>query len=606
MKSVLPGWLRKLYKKSSSIKVRTLLYMLGSSLLIVFSVMYLVYWRVEALILNSQYKIAKAEMNQIASHISGIYQDINLRMDMLLFNQANHVISENGLYSELERVYAYQSLSRSANDILNQSRYLESIYLFVGSENYVYITRNNFRRSTPPDYTPFSSEAENKLLAEPAWQLRLTGGVLPSELPYVSAFSPKKIYVSAAKETRQVKVLMNIDEQYFNSYYDKMSLGSGRSYWILNQAGNAVSFMGDQMQEPVLAEILHADNIEQMGSIERNGTFWFWMPVADTTLTLFMSIPLAEYYQSLKGLQIAIFLVSAIAMTVIGFLFVLWIRQAFSPLGSLLSSMNNVGRNLYQPVKGVRGHSEIAGLVVHYNEMLNRLQALTAENRDIEAQKRRSELEALRNQINPHFLFNTLNSIRWMALGSNDRQAADCITLLGKIITPLYRVEDTLHSLSNELEILDSYIEIMNTCYGGGIVCRKCIEPNLERLMVMRFLLQPIVENCITHGFDQDNYKGSILVCADLVENGLRIRVIDDGVGLEEQKLQELNETLSQRSERLHNGMLNSNHRIMLQYGEPYGIKVSSGSGRGLQVTVLLPVIFGAEGEESSTENNKM
>jgi len=590
-------WLRQLHRKSSSIKVRTLMYMLGSLLIIVFSVMNLVYGRVEALILNSQYKISDAEMKQIASHMSGIYHDINLKIDMLLFNQTNHVIYENGLYSELEKVYAYQSLSRNANDILNQSKYLESIYMFINPDNYVYITKNNFKRSVYPDYTPFSAKMEKALLAEPAWQLRLVGGVLPSELPYTSDASSKKVFVSAVKETRQVKVLMNIDERYFNSYYDQMSIGSGRSYCILNNAGEVVSFMGNKDQEPVMTEILKTNDITRQGSIERNGGLWFWMPIAETTLTLFMSIPLVEYYQSLKDIQIAIFLLSAIAMGAMGTMFVLWIRRVFSPLGVLLTSMNDVGNNLYRPIKGVRGHSEIAELIGHYNKMLQRLQALTVENQNIEAQKRRNEIIALRNQINPHFLYNTLNSIRWMAFENEDHQVVNCITLLGKIITPLYRVEDALHSLSDEFKMLDSYIEIMNISHGDGIVYRKCIDPCVEQLMVMRFLLQPIVENCITHGFDQNNYRGSILVCASIIDEKLCIQIIDDGAGMEEREIQRLNEALSQRSERIHNGMLNSNQRILLQYGEPYGIRVYPNCDHGLKVSLLLPVITESEKE---------
>ena len=197
--------------------------------------------------------------------------------------------------------------------------------------------------------------------------------------------------------------------------------------------------------------------------------------------------------------------------------FMLWMNRVLAPLGQLSAGMRRVGETgAYDQVLPVpsRREDELTQLIRHFNRMLRDLQELTQRQKQTEEEKRRSELRALRNQINPHFLFNTLNNIKWMGLLSGSSQVAECITALGGIIQPMFRTDDPLCSLEEELQSVRLYLQIMNIRYENGIVYEEEVEEGLKARPVLRFILQPIFENAISHGFRERNHHGVICLLA--------------------------------------------------------------------------------------------
>ncbi|MGN1147877.1 MAG: sensor histidine kinase [Lachnospiraceae bacterium] len=208
------------------------------------------------------------------------------------------------------------------------------------------------------------------------------------------------------------------------------------------------------------------------------------------------------------------------------------------------------------------------------------------------------EMKMLASQINPHFLYNTLESIRMQALTAGNREVANSIKLLGKSMR--YVLENTgtsLVSLKKELDYMETYLQIQKIRFGDRINYRIQIEEGLkqEEYMLLPLLLQPIVENAIVHGLEQMEENGQIDIYVEAPEGtSLQITISDNGCGMDEEELENLRIRMSQKTLNRTGsiGLCNINQRIRLYYGDSYGMTIESTPGVGTSIIVKLPVKY--------------
>ncbi|MBO5176834.1 MAG: sensor histidine kinase [Lachnospiraceae bacterium] len=204
------------------------------------------------------------------------------------------------------------------------------------------------------------------------------------------------------------------------------------------------------------------------------------------------------------------------------------------------------------------------------------------------------QFELLASQINPHFLFNTLETIRMHALLSNQTELNNIILKLGQTLRYALDAPASSTTLAKALEYLESYLEIQHFRFQDKLNYSIQIHPNLEpkNCSILPFLLQPIVENSVTHGFSTKKKGGKISICAFLRSKELIITISDNGCGIPADKLAEMNEALSSYRETVstaHIGVHNVNNRIKLHYGESYGLSFESSLGQGTTATIKIP-----------------
>ena len=204
------------------------------------------------------------------------------------------------------------------------------------------------------------------------------------------------------------------------------------------------------------------------------------------------------------------------------------------------------------------------------------------------------QFELLASQINPHFLFNTLETIRMHALLSNQTELNNIILKLGQTLRYALDAPASSTTLAKALEYLESYLEIQHFRFQDKLNYSIQIHPNLEpkNCSILPFLLQPIVENSVTHGFSTKKKGGKISISAFLRNKELIITISDNGCGILPEKLAEMNETLSAYRETVstaHIGIHNVNNRIKLHYGETYGLSFESRPGQGTTATIKIP-----------------
>ncbi len=236
---------------------------------------------------------------------------------------------------------------------------------------------------------------------------------------------------------------------------------------------------------------------------------------------------------------------------------------------------------------------EIRQLEVQIAQMGDSIQRLMHEQLLREQEKRRLEVQMLQNQLNPHFLYNTLGSIRLMAALQGKTGIQNMIEALGRLLRANLAIQDELIPLDEELTLLDSYILIQNTAYKGKIVfCRGQFPSPAGRCLIPKFLLQPLVENAIVHGIVPRPQGGTITLDARVEGALLWIQITDTGVGMPPERAAQLENRLRAPQPRpgAHGiGLWNTAYRLSLLYGSDASLTIQSRSGQGTTVLLRLP-----------------
>ncbi|OOM82461.1 sensor histidine kinase YpdA [Clostridium puniceum] len=298
---------------------------------------------------------------------------------------------------------------------------------------------------------------------------------------------------------------------------------------------------------------------------------------------------------------------NSIVVILITIIFALFIIIYFSKTIServdiLRREMHRVVNGDFYIVSRIEGSDEIGQLYQDLKTMIKSIKQLIEEvyiekiqKEQLRASQKEAEFKMLANQINPHFLYNTLETIRMKAFCNGDKEIADIVKKLGKIMRRNLEVSGKSVSLKSELDLIESYLQIQAMRFEGMVKYELNIESsvNQDEYEILPLLLQPVVENAFVHGLEEKREKGTIII--DILEKDecLIIKINDNGVGLEPKKLEKINKklVLSEENNGKSIGMINVNQRIKIRYGKQYGLNIESEFGKGTTVTLSLPII---------------
>jgi two-component system sensor histidine kinase YesM len=262
------------------------------------------------------------------------------------------------------------------------------------------------------------------------------------------------------------------------------------------------------------------------------------------------------------------------------------------PIESLASSMRIAESGDFQQLSSAAEKQmrtdEVGYLQRRFTVMIQRIQHLIRENYEKQLALKDTEYKALQAQINPHFLYNTLSSINWMARENGQADISRMVEALSRLLRISISEKASIITLGEEADILRDYMHIQQIRYTDRLVFRIMIPPDLERCPVPKLTLQPIVENAIKHGLEMMLETCEITVQAVEEEQGIRVVVTDNGPGMDGETVLKLNQL-----EYSHNGtgigLTNIHERLQLLFGPDYGIHCASSPGAGTAVTVILP-----------------
>ncbi len=265
-----------------------------------------------------------------------------------------------------------------------------------------------------------------------------------------------------------------------------------------------------------------------------------------------------------------------------------------SRIENVIRKMERTHHTKVHKIKEESGRDEIGDFVLTYNHMADQINELIERQTEAAEQIKTSEFNALQSQINPHFLYNTLDMINWLALSNENSRVTEAVQSLSRFYKLTLSKKKTLDTVEHELEHVSLYVKLQNMRFDNKIDFIVDVPDNLMSYEIPKLTFQPIVENAIVHGiFEKEDRSGTIVLTAWSEENDMLFLISDDGVGMDEETC---NSILMENSPRVSSdhgsniGVFNTHNRLKLLYGSSYGLSYRSTPGEGTEVTVRIPV----------------
>ena len=265
------------------------------------------------------------------------------------------------------------------------------------------------------------------------------------------------------------------------------------------------------------------------------------------------------------------------------------------PIEHIMNNITYISNGSFNHLKELKDNSELGNLNHQIIQMSHDICSLMEERNKREKEKYRHEVQLLQAQINPHFLYNTLNSIRLMANMQGVSNISSMVEALGKLLKANQTITNEWITLQQELDLLESYLYIQNIRFKGKIqTCFKVSHNSLLNEKILKFTLQPLVENSIIHGLSEKPHGGYVYILCDSYKECLRIRILDNGKGVEPERLNKIQQSLLLLEENKYSsesiGICNVSRRIQIWCGNQYGVSIKNRSSSGVSVTVTFPL----------------
>lgn len=264
-----------------------------------------------------------------------------------------------------------------------------------------------------------------------------------------------------------------------------------------------------------------------------------------------------------------------------------------APMQTVVEGMKQLVDNDLDIQLEPEGHAEIRTLMESFNQMVRSLKNMLMVNEEAHKRKHTAEIRALQSQINPHFIVNTLNSIRFMAQVAKFEGLQKMAEALMNIVSCSFRGNISFYTVQEELGVLDSYIYLMRIRYSDGFEVRYEVDDNCLAYRLPRLILQPVVENAITHGFvDQGDELGQIVVSVYRDKDYLYLAVKDNGQGMTAQQIEEvLHRRKRSEDDNTSIGLENVLSRLRLNFGEQAQMEIDSRIGEYTRTVLRLPLM---------------
>ena len=269
---------------------------------------------------------------------------------------------------------------------------------------------------------------------------------------------------------------------------------------------------------------------------------------------------------------------------------VMIVSGIIQPISQLNQATEKIAQGDFNARAQADSDDEVAELAVSFNKMAGSMQSLIDKVKEDERKMRKADLRLLQEQIQPHFLYNTLDSIIWMAEGKKYEDVVLMTASLARLLRQSISNEDETVLIGQEIQYVKSYLTIQKMRYKDKLEFAINVDPSINSVHIVKLVLQPIVENAIYHGLKYKESKGMLTVNGYQKDGNAVIEIADDGVGMDEETLNRIFEKhkVNYRSNGV--GVYNVQRRLCMYYGKEYGLSYKSEKGKGTTVTVVIPI----------------
>jgi len=398
-------------------------------------------------------------------------------------------------------------------------------------------------------------------------------------------------------------LMIVVDEKVFaNQIYRNVNMGKGSKIFICDNNGFVVSSVSAEIEKGSIynkngffdkLKKNHEEN--RFTYIDNDGNGKNLIAIADISPAkwyLVAQIPFSYINSESVEVRDGVVLVSIIVATVSVVLCMLIYLSVNIPMKNIVEAAMEISFGKLDTPINDSNNDEVGSLAKGIRIMVEKLKELLENVKKEQTAKREAELKMLQAQINPHFLFNTLNSLKWTAMLSKNNTLCEGLEALSSLLKDTIINKNEMVTIENEINNLNNYATIQRIRYGNAFSLVYDIEEGLKNVPILKFILQPIVENSIIHGISDDEQSEiEIKIRIYRMNDKLLIEIKDNGKGFDVYGIEhkDKNKKLSGI------GLSNVDERIKINYGNEYGINVQSKPGEGTNVSITLPFIESEE-----------
>lgn len=418
--------------------------------------------------------------------------------------------------------------------------------------------------------------------------------IISGERPWVITLS-RGIRDRSGSGEKEGVFFIDLNYSAISGLCDQSTVGTKGYAFILDAKGNIVYHpqqqqLYNELQTENISLIMDTDEDTVLTGTGNDGKLYSISRSEKTGWTVVDCTNVKELLSKSRQAQ-SVYVLTAIILVIVALLFSRFMARSITlPIQKLRDSMKKVQEGDFSVSDVVvDSKNEIGSLTKSFDVMTHRIHELMEQNVHEQEEKRKSELKALQSQINPHFLYNTLDSIIWMAEGKKNEEVVLMTASLARLLRQSISNEDEVVPIANEVEYARGYLTIQKMRYKDKLEFQIDVDSSILYIPLIKLVLQPIIENAIYHGLKYKESKGLLIVKGFMKDGNAVLQVIDDGVGMDADTLAHIYDRHKVNYHSNGVGVYNVQKRLKLYYGEDYGITYTSELGKGTTATITIP-----------------
>ena len=418
--------------------------------------------------------------------------------------------------------------------------------------------------------------------------------IISGERPWVITLS-RGIRDRSGSGEKEGVFFIDLNYSAISGLCDQSTVGTKGYAFILDAKGNIVYHpqqqqLYNELQTENISLIMDTDEDTVLTGTGNDGKLYSISRSEKTGWTVVDCTNVKELLSKSRQAQ-SVYVLTAIILVIVALLFSRFMARSITlPIQKLRDSMKKVQEGDFSVSDVVvDSKNEIGSLTKSFDVMTHRIHELMEQNVHEQEEKRKSELKALQSQINPHFLYNTLDSIIWMAEGKKNEEVVLMTASLARLLRQSISNEDEVVPIANEVEYARGYLTIQKMRYKDKLEFQIDVDSSILYIPLIKLVLQPIIENAIYHGLKYKESKGLLIVKGFMKDGNAVLQVIDDGVGMDEETLAHIYDKHKVNYHSNGVGVYNVQKRLKLYYGDDYGITYESEKGKGTTATITIP-----------------
>ena len=539
-------------------------------------------------------------LKQSRPALENFINDIQMISRNILTNDDTQTLLEyydmSGEYEENAGV----SLNFYLGDLMSSRGYLSSISIYQGER--ILLQCGNYYEKESIDEIPELREKVDEAGGKAVWE--------PARiLPYYMSGNENEYVVSLQRNINHLYRMekmgterISVKESYLCSLYNTEEASGIDRMYIFDDSGDIVSASDKDMLETRVREAVWKKTRQSEGYFrDESGANAVMYYTLANGWTIVKEMGMGDIDAQIILINFIIWMCLGLALF-FGFSFsFLQKKSIVDPIIKLSKAVRQIDGDDLKIELYTVNRDEVGELNRNVIKMAKKLSDLINTVYKSKIKLQEAEILSLQSQINPHFLYNTLDTLRWIAFEHGEKELAEQIEALSNLFRHVLNNGNEITTVKEELEHLRNYLVIQETRFGKKIRTTINVQEELYPCRVVKLILQPLVENAFVHGLEKKVGGGEIWVTVDTVGGMIRYIVEDSGLGTDEKTINAiLNASDEDKESQNIFALKNINNRIKLKYGEQYGIKFESTCGKGTKVTVMIPYMQKEEKDEDT------